>query len=186
MHTIEQIDREISTLNDELQKVKGTETEVYTRIVGYHRAVDNWNKGKREEYNHRKEFVVNQDKLSEDILAKKNYEETEVSVIDEKKEEQCLGINDLNLDRISGFKLFTSQYCHNCSPVKNFLKDLHVNGEEIDVSTDLGINLAKNYDVMSTPTVLLFDENDNIVSKAFSVDELKKVFSKKENLFLRN
>ena len=183
MRTIEQIDQEISTLNERLKQVKGTETEVYTRIVGYHRAVDNWNKGKREEYDNRKEFVLNSDALSEDVLVKIKSKDAKESI---NEKEGQVDTGDLNLDTISGFKLFTSQYCHNCSPVKNFLNSLHVHGEEVDVSTDLGINIAKNYNVMSTPTVILFDKNDNIVSKAFSVDELKKVFSKKENLFLKN
>jgi ribonucleoside-triphosphate reductase len=117
MRTIEQIDQEILTLNEKLKQVKGTETEVYTRIVGYHRAVDNWNKGKREEYNHRKEFVLNSEQLSKEVLVKINTEET-----NEKKEK--VNTNDFSLDSISGFKLFTSQYCHNCSPVKNFLNNL--------------------------------------------------------------
>ena len=36
----------------------GAETEVYSRVVGYHRPVKNWNKGKREEFLERKEFKV--------------------------------------------------------------------------------------------------------------------------------
>ena len=32
--------------------------EVYSRIVGYLRPVNQWNKGKREEYNKRKEFII--------------------------------------------------------------------------------------------------------------------------------
>ena len=36
------------------------ETEVYSRVVGYIRPVKQWNKGKREEYGDRKEFVVEQ------------------------------------------------------------------------------------------------------------------------------
>src|SRR3989344_567421 len=34
-------------------------TEVYSRVVGYLRPVEQWNAGKREEYKDRKEFVVN-------------------------------------------------------------------------------------------------------------------------------
>ena len=55
---IKEIDEEIDRLKKKLKQVKGTETEVYTRIVGYHRAVDNWNRGKREEYDNRKEFKI--------------------------------------------------------------------------------------------------------------------------------
>jgi anaerobic ribonucleoside-triphosphate reductase len=34
------------------------QTEVWTRVVGFHRPVQNWNKGKQEEYKERLEFVV--------------------------------------------------------------------------------------------------------------------------------
>lgn len=36
----------------------GKEAEVWTRVVGFHRPVQAWNKGKREEYKERKEFSV--------------------------------------------------------------------------------------------------------------------------------
>jgi transcription elongation factor Elf1 len=35
-------------------------TEVYTRIVGYYRPVNQWNRGKKEEYRHRKLFEQSQ------------------------------------------------------------------------------------------------------------------------------
>jgi len=36
----------------------GMKTEVYSRVVGYHRPVKNWNKGKREEFKDRRAFAV--------------------------------------------------------------------------------------------------------------------------------
>ncbi|SKA73525.1 ribonucleoside triphosphate reductase [Desulfobaculum bizertense] len=36
----------------------GSETEVYTRVVGYYRPVNRWNKGKQEEYRDRKEYSM--------------------------------------------------------------------------------------------------------------------------------
>ncbi len=36
----------------------GKDTEVYSRVVGYYRPVKQWNKGKQEEFKHRKEFVL--------------------------------------------------------------------------------------------------------------------------------
>ncbi len=36
----------------------GKDAEVWTRVVGFHRPVQSWNKGKREEYRERKEFDV--------------------------------------------------------------------------------------------------------------------------------
>ncbi|MGI6752146.1 MAG: ribonucleoside triphosphate reductase [Anaerovoracaceae bacterium] len=37
----------------------GKDAEVWTRVVGFHRPVQAWNKGKKEEYKERKEFDVN-------------------------------------------------------------------------------------------------------------------------------
>jgi len=34
-------------------KIRAIRTEVYSRIVGYYRPVQNWNKGKREEFSQR-------------------------------------------------------------------------------------------------------------------------------------
>jgi len=36
----------------------GQKTEVYSRVVGYYRPVQNWNKGKKEEFGLRKTFHV--------------------------------------------------------------------------------------------------------------------------------
>jgi ribonucleoside-triphosphate reductase len=33
-------------------------TEVYSRVVGYHRPVKNWNKGKQEEFKDRREYNI--------------------------------------------------------------------------------------------------------------------------------
>lgn len=38
--------------------VCGERTEVYSRVVGYYRPVQNWNKGKREEFEARKTFKI--------------------------------------------------------------------------------------------------------------------------------
>jgi ribonucleoside-triphosphate reductase len=37
----------------------GEQTEVWSRVMGYFRPVDQWNKGKKSEYRERKEYVVN-------------------------------------------------------------------------------------------------------------------------------
>ena len=58
MKTLKEIDAEIMQVQKELADVHGTETEVYARIVGYYRAIKNWNKGKAEEFKHRKNFAL--------------------------------------------------------------------------------------------------------------------------------
>ena len=84
---------------------------------------------------------------------------------------------ELDRDSIAYYNIFYSQFCRNCPPVKNFMDNLELNGENIDVSTDLGLDAAREYDVMSTPAVLLFDKNKNIIQKAHSIEELESIFA---------
>lgn len=39
-----------------MEKVKAVKTEIYSRVVGYYRPVQDWNRGKQEEFNLR-EYV---------------------------------------------------------------------------------------------------------------------------------
>lgn len=48
------IENKISELKAAKETVKGTSCEVYSRVVGYLRPVQNWNKGKKEEFTMRK------------------------------------------------------------------------------------------------------------------------------------
>jgi ribonucleoside-triphosphate reductase len=54
---INQIDQEIVKLGKKLETVEGRKCEVYTRIVGYHRVVDNWNLGKKSEWKDRRTYT---------------------------------------------------------------------------------------------------------------------------------
>ena len=56
--SLEEVQAEIEKIQAELKDVHGTETEVYARIVGYYRAVKNWNKGKKDEFELRKTFDI--------------------------------------------------------------------------------------------------------------------------------
>lgn len=52
----EEIKAKIENLQKEKAEVKGTQTEVYSRVVGYLRPVQSWNAGKKEEFKMRKTF----------------------------------------------------------------------------------------------------------------------------------
>lgn len=41
-----------------MSKKCNEKTEVWSRVVGFHRPIQDWNKGKREEYKNRKTFDV--------------------------------------------------------------------------------------------------------------------------------
>ena len=50
----EQKEKKLQELKKEMAECKGTKCEVYSRVVGYLRPVQAWNKGKQEEFNMRK------------------------------------------------------------------------------------------------------------------------------------
>lgn len=58
MATKEELQEQIVALNKERENCHGTKCEVYSRVVGYLRPVQNWNKGKKDEFSMRKTFVV--------------------------------------------------------------------------------------------------------------------------------
>jgi anaerobic ribonucleoside-triphosphate reductase len=43
------------------QKVKAVRTEVYSRVVGYYRPVQDWNRGKQEEFAQREYIDITKD-----------------------------------------------------------------------------------------------------------------------------
>ncbi len=56
METLQEINKQIEELQEKYNNVKGKETTVYSRVVGYYQPVSNWNKGKRQEFEERKLF----------------------------------------------------------------------------------------------------------------------------------
>ena len=48
----------IKILLEETMSNKKVPVEVYSRVVGYFRPVNQWNKGKQEEFNQRKEYSL--------------------------------------------------------------------------------------------------------------------------------
>ncbi|MDR0953297.1 MAG: anaerobic ribonucleoside-triphosphate reductase [Elusimicrobiota bacterium] len=55
---IKNIETRISELKTAKNAAKGTNCEVYSRVVGYLRPVMMWNKGKKEEYSMRKNIKM--------------------------------------------------------------------------------------------------------------------------------
>jgi anaerobic ribonucleoside-triphosphate reductase len=48
----------IMELKKDLENVKGTPCDVYSRVVGFHTPVRQWNEGKKEEFCKRETFSV--------------------------------------------------------------------------------------------------------------------------------
>ena len=115
----------------------GAETEVYSRITGYYRPVQNWNDGKSQEYKDRKEYVI-------DHSSQKT--ENKVAVEEEKTVETFALLND-------GVYLFATSTCPNCRMAKNFLAQANVEFKEI-MATD-NPELTKALNIHQAPTLVV-------------------------------
>ena len=124
----------------------GGETEIYTRIVGYYRALKNWNKGKRSEYDQRRTYTP----VSS---------EAPVSVPTTAPTASRTGALQLK-DRIADGVQATYFYregCPNCPAMKAALTEAGVAHRAVDADTDEGLTLARRHVVTQLPTVLLLD-----------------------------
>ena len=166
MRTIAEIDAEIAETQQELDTVRGDETEVYARIVGYYRSVRNWNKGKRDEYNLRLSFAVPEN-LAEPVRADASecHNETDFSSA------------SMSKAAIASYELFTRATCPHCPAVKQYLADVALSGTHIDVDTDQGLAEAAAKGVLATPTVIFYDSAKSEVARAHNTTEIEAVLA---------
>ena len=119
----------------------GKSAEVYSRITGYYRPVQNWNDGKSQEYKNRKLYNVShsQMKPAHKSLVKISQETVEVTpVADDKK------------------LLFTTSTCPNCRIAKQMLE-----GEEFKIiDAEEHPDLAQKYGIMQAPTLVVVSQGE--------------------------
>ena len=125
----------------------GEKTEVYSRITGYYRPVQNWNDGKTEEFKDRQEYVLEKSHLkkcgcnkSDKADVKPNFE---------------VG-NDL--------LLFATKTCPNCKMAKTILDKAGVKYKVIDAEENK--ELTESFGIRKAPTLLVpngskYDVYDN-------------------------
>jgi hypothetical protein len=53
---IDEIREELVSLHERLKTVKGTTTKIFSRIIGFYQAVDDWNIAKQAEFKQRTNF----------------------------------------------------------------------------------------------------------------------------------
>lgn len=174
--TLEEVNREIADLEKQLTEVKGTKTEIYTRIVGYYRSVANWNKGKREEYNYRKLFSEPSD------MIKHGSRQPEFAIKDMTAEHAVDDDSAApgNTDAVSSYSFYYRQACPNCPPVNNFIGGLSIPGEALDVDTPEGMDKAIQHQVLASPTVIFFDVQGHEIFRAHNMETLEEAFSEAE------
>ncbi len=171
--TLAAVEQEIAETKEALKNVHGTETEVYARIVGYYRAVKHWNKGKRDEFDMRRMFTL-EDSKEYDITMNNAAESKAVKA--EIKKEDCTTA-ECDLESVT-YEIYTKKTCPNCPPVKDFMAGMDMAGRSIDVGTDEGIAEAAKKGVFASPTVIFYNKEGVETARCHNVDELKAVFNK--------
>ena len=114
----------------------GKPTEVYSRITGYYRPLQNWNDGKAQEFEDRKEYV-----LGNSVLKAKEGLACEL-----KKEEKKEVISDELL-------LFTTATCPNCRMAKMILDQKGIKYKVIDANENQ--ELCIKLGIKGAPTLLV-------------------------------
>ena len=113
----------------------GGKTEVYSRITGYYRPVQNWNDGKSQEFKDRKVYDI-----AHSCLKKSK------KVADEVKETRRAN-GDAQL------MLFATKTCPNCKIAEKFLADNGV--RYVKMLADENANLVETYGIRQAPTLVV-------------------------------
>ena len=126
----------------------GEKTEVYSRITGYYRPVQNWNDGKAQEFKDRKVYNIGASRLTHTgplhaVPAAETQAPAE-SAAEEKKP-------------VSRAMLFTSATCPNCKLAKALLQKEGFVYKEV-LATE-NIELANQYGIRQAPTLIVTRED---------------------------
>jgi len=118
----------------------GKSTEVYSRITGYYRPIQNWNDGKRKEFEDRKVYDIENSKL--------NKKADDVCVCEKKEDVK---------PELDGPVLFTRNGCPNCKTSKMMLDKAGVKYAVVNAEEDRELTLK--YGVKKAPTLLVPNGN---------------------------
>ncbi|MFQ8690207.1 MAG: ribonucleoside triphosphate reductase [Blautia sp.] len=118
----------------------GKPAEVYSRITGYYRPVQNWNDGKTQEYKNRKLYDVENSRMKKVHTAMVKIRQDEIQV-----------------EPVEATKfLFTTSTCPNCKMAKEILREEKVDVKVIDAQENP--DLARKYGIRQAPTLVVMDE----------------------------
>ena len=113
----------------------GSVTEIYSRITGYYRPVQNWNDGKLQEYQNRTEYRMGNLVKNVAPHSKKREEALAEAVPSEK----------------NNTYLFTTKTCPNCSLAKKYLQNV----DYTIVDAEENMDLAVRFGVRQAPTLVI-------------------------------
>ncbi len=131
----------------------GEATEVYSRITGYYRPVQNWNDGKAQEYKERKVYNIATSKL----------QPKEAKAVETEEKCECCQVEDGNY-------LFTTATCPNCKVACAILDKEGVPYKKL--LADENKEFATSFEIRQAPTLVMI--KDGQVQKFAGVSDIKK------------
>ena len=145
----------------------GKKAEVYSRITGYYRPVQNWNDGKAQEYKDRKTYKIDSAAISNEFKCKPSEKiEAAKAVIMENAK--------VNL-RNATLTLFVTPTCPNCKIVERLLDQKGIKYNTVDATTHK--DEVEKLGIASAPTLLLSrDEGVEVISSIGAITNLIKRF----------
>ena len=133
--------------------------EVYSRITGYYRPVQNWNEGKLQEYKDRVTYDTGKSVLKKEPVSMRPVERVEAESQNESGE---------GLKKKPQLYLFATRTCPNCRTAKEFLKG--VDYQIIDAEEHP--ELAEKFGIMQAPTLVLV--RDGMVQKFANASNIRR------------
>lgn len=121
----------------------GGKTEVYSRITGYYRPVQNWNDGKLEEYKERKTYDIKNSHL-------KHHAECAKTETNKEGRGAC---------KLEKMTLFATKTCPNCKMAKKILDNAKL--EYVVIDAEENAELTESLGIKNAPT-LLVPENGEV------------------------
>ena len=141
----------------------GKKTEVYSRITGYYRPVQNWNDGKAQEYKDRKVYDIAGSKLNENRLAEEAAAVEAPVAVAPAAPVAPAAANAKAL-------LFSRVTCPNCRVAESLLTKAGVAFDKLIAEEN--VELCRQYGVKGAPTLILTDGDK--YQSFYSVPEIKK------------
>ena len=146
----------------------GGKAEVYSRITGYYRPVQNWNEGKIQEYKNRTEYDI-----AGSVLRNRMHNDGEAagSTVSEANETAAENLSEA-AESLNGVKyLFTTKTCPNCKIAKKYLE----NEDYIVVDAEENEEMVEQYRIMQAPTLVVV--NGDHVQKYVNASNIRKYAS---------
>lgn len=148
----------------------GNPAEVYSRITGYYRPVQNWNEGKTQEYKNRIVYSTDASYKKQTQAAVKEAACSSETVTKGNTSYVTITNDDVKITPAgNGVKyLFTTKTCPNCKIAKEYLaqEDYQI------IDAEENIELAQKYGVMQAPTLIVI--SDDKTQKYVNASNIKK------------